>query len=207
MMSKPLIIRLLAVAAMLGLASCGHANVPSVSPVESSSASRGVAPMKCYETKQAPVMLSSMVTFYGFPDNSPPGRQIAHPVIHNVAGGNGTWCNPTTFATEPKNDKLIPYGVKIYVPYMKQYFIREDDCTTSGPQHLGCKNIWVDLWIGGDRNSNFKAVINCEDSLTKSHDVPIVLWPKANLPVKLAGPIYRDNPPPNGTCFGKPGHG
>jgi len=201
-------LRLPALLAAVLLASCGG---PALAP--SSGAARtaarfeaGPAP-KCYTTKQTPQTLQSTVTFYGYPDNSPPGRQIAHPVIHRVAGGDGTWCNPTTFATEPKNDKIIPYGVKIYVPYMKQYFVREDDCTNSGIQHLGCHQIWVDLWIGGDAKSDFKAVINCENSLTKSHTVPIILWPKANLPVERPGPIYRDSPPPYGTCFGKPGHG
>lgn len=210
--SAPL--RLAALCGALLLPSCGEHAVPPSSSASTFGASRTAtqssvqAPSpKCYETKQAPQTLQSTVTFYGYPDNSPPGKQIAHPVIHRLAGGDGTWCNPTTFATEPKNDKIIPYGIKIYVPYMKQYFIREDDCTNSGMQHLGCHKIWVDLWIGGDSESDFKAVINCENSLTKGHTVPIILWPKANLPVARPGPIYRDSPPPYGTCFGKPGHG
>jgi hypothetical protein len=36
------------------------------------------------------------VTFYGWVDNSPPGAGIAHPCIHNHAGGVGTYSNPVT---------------------------------------------------------------------------------------------------------------
>ena len=205
MTARSVPLRVLALAAASILPSCGQHAVPSA--LNSTQSARQSVPMKCYDTKQTPQTVMSTVTFYGYPDNSPPGRQIAHPVIHKVAGGDGTWCNPTTFATEPKNDKFIPYGMKIYVPYMKQYFVREDDCTYSGNQHLGCRHIWVDLWIGGGAQSEPQAVINCENSLTKGHAVPIVLWPKSNLPVARPGSIYRIAPPPDGTCYGKPGQG
>ncbi len=162
----------------------------------------------CYATPQAPKTVTATITFYGWPDNTPPGNAIAHPVIHRVASGNGTWCNPTTFATEPSNDKLFPYGVKLYVPFLKQYFVREDDCTPSGPTsgsgNNGCYKTWFDLWIGGDGKSNFKALIRCEKALTPNAKVPVIVDPASNLPVANAGPIYRDKPAPNGTCYGKP---
>ncbi len=142
------------------------------------------------------------VTFYGWPDNSPPGNAIAHPVIHQVASGDGSYCDPTTFATEPTRaeNKKIPYGTRIYVPYMQKYFIREDDCTRSGPQGLGCKGLWFDLWIGGDRNSNFGAVIRCENKLTQNNSVPVIINPPDNEPVAWKGSIYNDTPPPDGSC-------
>ena len=40
------------------------------------------------------------MTLYGYADNSPPGRAIAHPCIHRLAGGTGTFEDPTTFATD-----------------------------------------------------------------------------------------------------------
>jgi hypothetical protein len=50
--------------------------------------------------KQDPTTVQATITFYGWPDNSPPGNKIAHGIIHKRAGGDGTYCNPTTFATE-----------------------------------------------------------------------------------------------------------
>jgi hypothetical protein len=165
-------------------------------------------PNGCYVTKIDPTTVKATITFYGWPDNAPPGAAIAHPVIHKVASGDGTYCNPTTFATEKKNDNEIPYGIKIYVPSMEQYFIREDDCTHSGPHRghgsNGCTGLWFDLWIGGDKNSVPHAVFWCEDHLTPAHKVQVVLNPQDGLPVENAGPIYRDDPAPKGTCFGTP---
>jgi hypothetical protein len=31
------------------------------------------------------------VTFYGWPDNEPPGDAIAYPTWHQTAGGTGAW--------------------------------------------------------------------------------------------------------------------
>jgi hypothetical protein len=70
--------------------------------------------------------VTDYVTFYGWVDNSPPGAGIAHPCIHNHAGGVGTYNNPVTFA-EP-NDLHGPWCQKIYVPFLKKYFIHEDQC-------------------------------------------------------------------------------
>jgi hypothetical protein len=188
------------------LTSCGQPGSQSAYTPSASPALRAHIP--CYVTKQAPVNVTAQITFYGWPDNTPPGNAIAHPVIHKVASGDGTWCNPTTFATEPSNDKTIPYGIKIYVPYVKQYFIREDDCTPSGPPvgsgNNGCYKLWFDLWIGGTARSKTSAVVNCEDALTYDHKVPVILYPNDDEPVAYSGPVYNNAPPPNGTCNGKP---
>ena len=165
-------------------------------------------PTGCYVTKIDPTTVNATITFYGWPDNSPPGNAIAHPVLHQVASGDGTYCNPTTFATEKKNDSQIPYGIKIYVPFLEQYFIREDDCAHSGPHrghgHNGCSGLWFDLWIGGDKASLPHAVFWCEDHLTPNGKVQVILNPDDGLSVENAGPIYLDDPVPKGTCFGTP---
>jgi hypothetical protein len=199
--------RLGSIVPALVLASCGQASAPVVpggaalSPPASSRA--------CYVTKQAPVTKTATITFYGWPDNDPPGKAIAHPVIHQQAGGDGTYCNPTTFATERSNNAAIPYGTKIYVPFLKQYFVREDDCAPSGPPvgsgNNGCYKLWFDLWIGGNGTSNTNAVVNCEDTLTPNAKVSVIVDPDENLPVALPGPIYRNKPAPAGTCYGKAG--
>lgn len=183
------------------LQSCGH--VASALP----SATAAAAKVSCYVIKQHPTPVEATITLYGWPDNSPPGNRIAHPVIHKRAGGDGTYCNPTTFATERANDKTIPYGIKIYVPFIKQYFIREDLCASSGPKKgsgsNGCKRLWFDLWIGGTKASKAREVIKCERLLTPHPPVKVILYPKAGEPVANAGPIYSDSPPPDGSCDGR----
>jgi hypothetical protein len=195
--------RLPALVSLALLVSCAQsANVPALPPANQD------APASCYVVKQDPTTVKATITFYGWPDNSPPGNQIAHPVIHKHAGGDGTYCNPTTFATERANNKEIPYGIKIYVPFMKQYFIREDLCAASGPPtgsgNNGCYKLWFDLWVGGTAKSKTHAVVACELKLTPNGKVPVILWPRDGLPVAHAGPIYRNAPPPDGSCDGEP---
>jgi hypothetical protein len=206
-MKGKLLATALFLSAVFALVSCGgQSTVPRTnSSVGSmSTASRGdLLRASCYNgDSHTPYTTSATVTFYGWPDNSPPGNAIAHPVIHQAAGGDGSYCNPTTFATEPTSaeNAKIPYGTRIYVPYLKKYFIREDDCTTSGPQGLGCSGLWFDLWIGGDAKSKPSAVIHCEDSLTRNGKVQVIVHAPAHEPVAWTGPIYNDFPAPKGSC-------
>lgn len=134
--------------------------------------------------------LDSM-TFYGFFDNSPPGTDIAHPVIHSGAGGVGTFQDPISFAVAPQVQNRVPAGTIIYVPSLQKYFIMEDDCTSSGPggvpvQGIGCDGELengvneFDMWIDGDPHKNApdnpgsgsgnnnNNMTDCEDTLTAS---------------------------------------
>jgi hypothetical protein len=201
-------LRFIAAVTIFALASCGQAGGPPSSPaIGTQPAASSDA---CYVTKISNTNVTATITFYGWPDNDPPGKAIAHPVIHRRAGGDGTYCNPTTFATERANNKTIPYGTKIYVPVLKQYFVREDDCAASGPPvgsgNNGCYKLWFDLWIGGNGKSNTNAVVNCEDAMTPDAKVPVIVDPDASEPVAMPGPIYRNAPAPAGTCYGKPGN-
>jgi hypothetical protein len=185
---------------VLLLTACGQQAMPPLGAPSQGS----LAPGSCYVTTIAPKTVKATITFYGYPDNSPPGKAIAHPVIHQRAGGDGTYCNPTTFATEKSNNAKIPYGTKIYVPFIKKYFVREDLCAASGPPvgsgSNGCYKLWFDLWIGGNTHSNVKALVDCELKLTPNGKVRVILNPGPNLPVADAGPVYRNRPRPNGTC-------
>lgn len=182
------------------LTACAQHVVPPVG----APAPGALGPSSCYVSSIAPANATATITFYGYPDNTPPGKAIAHPIIHQRAGGDGTYCNPTTFATEKSNDAHIPYGTKIYVPFIRKYFVREDLCAASGPPvgsgSNGCYKLWFDLWIGGNRHSDVKALVACELELTPNGKVEVVLNPGPGLPVANPGSVYRNRPRPDGTC-------
>lgn len=125
------------------------------------------------------------VTFYGFLDNSPPGKAIAFPVIHSEAGGVGTFKNPITFATD-KNE-FAP-GTIVYVPFLKKYFIMEDDCVQCDTDFQTSHKLHIDLWTGGDANSG-QDLINCEDSLTRN-SAQVIVHPASNLAVNTQ-PLFH----------------
>lgn len=130
------------------------------------------------------------VTLYGALDNTPPGStDIAYPVIHSQAGGTGTYDDPVTFATD--KDEL-PVGTKVYYPYLKKYFIMEDDCTEcdedwtgQGPDG-GPNYRHIDLWAGDSEN---QAILSCENSLTQNGQVPVVVDPPSDETVDTT-PIF-----------------
>ncbi|GAB3395652.1 hypothetical protein GCM10027568_28060 [Humibacter soli] len=88
-------------------------------------------------------------TWYGVPDNTPPGAGIGGPssgatnsypgnygsAVHSGqrAGGDGSYANPLTAATA--NTLEAPYGVEFYIPAFHKYFVTEDSCTE-------CKGDW-----------------------------------------------------------------
>ncbi|HKE36344.1 MAG TPA: hypothetical protein VKB39_02880 [Candidatus Baltobacteraceae bacterium] len=190
----------LATYVVLLLTACAPHAVPTVpSPLPGA-----LGPNACYASTVSPKSVMATITFYDYPDNTPPGKAIAHPVIHQRAGGDGTYCNPTTFATEKANNTDIPYGTKIYVPLIKRYFVREDLCAASGPPvgsgSNGCYKLWFDLWIGGNAHSNVRALVACERNLTPNDKVRVVLDPGPSMPVTNPGSIYRNRPRPKGTC-------
>ena len=115
------------------------------------------------------VDLKVFVTAYTWNDNTPPGSPaISHPVLHDEAGGTGTYEDPVTLAVghskESGEDVLdIPAGTRIYLPHVRRYFIVEDSCgdgpaPENGPCHAGAHehggdSLWIDMWIGGQGES------------------------------------------------------
>eukprot|EP01084_Bolivina_argentea_P309650 535667_1 len=130
-------------------------------------------------------------TSYGWDDNSPPSADIAYPksagypTMHDKAyEGKGTYSDPITFATVKDE---IPIGSMVYVPYLRKYFIMEDDCGT-------CHQEWdehkyhIDLWMGPDHALPSNKLYACEDYITSDnyyskYDAPIFVDPPNNLPV------------------------
>ncbi|WP_219994790.1 hypothetical protein [Pseudarthrobacter phenanthrenivorans] len=115
------------------------------------------------------VVDDAFVTAYSWHDNTPPGSTIiSNPVLHDVAGGTGTFEDPVTIAVghsrETGRSVLdFPAGTRIYLPNVRRYFIVEDACgdgptPEEGPCHVGADDhgdasVWIDIWIGGDGES------------------------------------------------------
>jgi hypothetical protein len=163
---------------------------PSLPPSASPSATRSAAPApKPTTTPPKPPTGGQprkfVVTLYGARDNDPPGSSaIAFPTVHRQAGGTGTFGDPITFATS--KDELA-VGTKIYYAPLKRYFVMEDACES-------CENEWrdgrrphIDLYAGGSTNAG---IVACENSLTPSGQVEVLVDPPAGLPV-VSTPIYN----------------
>jgi hypothetical protein len=135
------------------------------------------------------------ITYYGAYDNDPKGSTaIDGPVLHKTAGGTGTYADPLTFAS-PTGPGAFAYGLRIYVPSVRKYFIREDSCEVSWTAPDGCGAVThVDLYMGNP--SATKAVLKCEDALTPDGLAPIVVDPPADLAVDSV-PLWTQA---TGTC-------
>ena len=148
----------------------------------------------------------AFLTFYGWYDNTPPGGDISYPVLHDTAGGTGTYADPITFASSTSE---IPKGTKIWVPRVGKYFIMEDSCQEcgddwSGHGPNGGPNLYhFDLWLGGEGGNAFNA-IDCEDALThyNADNTPtlesVVIDPPSNEPYD-ATPVFNTT---TGACYG-----
>ena len=131
------------------------------------------------------------VTFYGGPDNDPPGStDIAHPNgRHTAAGGVGTAADPITLASDPRE---LPPGTAVYVPWLQKYFVMEDDCAT-------CTDEWnkghahIDLWTAPAG----AAVQACEQALTPEAPVLLEVNPPPGRPVDTR-PLYNAS---TGACW------
>lgn len=133
--------------------------------------------------------ISAYITAYGWPDNDPPGTAIANPVIHNGAGGVGTFADPITLAV---TSRVYAAGTKFYIPNVRRYFIVEDTCASCGNVPSGA-SVWVDMWAGGNGRDD-SGVLACENAVTGNFT--IIRDPDANRPV-VAGSLYNSA---NNTC-------
>ena len=125
------------------------------------------------------------VTFYAAADNDPAGSaDIAYPNSrHAVAGGSGSYQDPLTLATDPRE---IRPGVLVYYPPLQKYFVMEDDCAECIDEWTATHSPHVDLWISAGGNP---AVQNCEAALTPDNRDTIEVNPPPGLPVDPR-PLY-----------------
>ena len=144
---------------------------------------------------------TAYTTGYGWPDNTPAGSAISHPVIHQSAGGTGTYADPITIAvghsiTNGVDTTDYISGTRFYIPDLRRYFIVEDTCgdgsqPQNGPCHTGFQgHVWLDIWVGGG-SANVDNVYSCEDAITATHLV--IENPAPNYAV-ISGPVF------NGSC-------
>ena len=105
-------------------------------------------------------------TFYGARDNCPPGGAIAWPLLHQVAGGTGSFADPITFAGAHKS---IPKHTRVYVQVLRKYFIMEDSCEECEHDWSHKQKYHIDLWMGTDKLGEGAPLIACENAMTRSH--------------------------------------
>lgn len=134
------------------------------------------------------------LTFYGWPDNSPPGSDNAFDCGRGnnadgspKAGGSGTYDDPISFATATDNVHL-PKCAIVYVPLLRKYFRNEDDCAQCLSDYDSKGEYHIDLWTGSNTAGGGQDQINCEDSLPGGSQT-IVLDPPNSLPVDTT-PLY-----------------
>jgi hypothetical protein len=155
-------------------------------------------------TSSGTVIPKAYVTGYSWYDNTPPGSSdISNPIIHQKAGGTGTWADPITVAvghdlSSGKDVLDYPAGTRFYIPDFSRYFIVEDTCGDGPTPELGPCHVppsgattWLDVWIGGSSGTK-SSTDACMNKLTGIHQV--VKDPDPNRPVK-AGEIFS-----NGSC-------
>ena len=116
------------------------------------------------------------MTFYGWPDNSPPGGAIAYPknggfpTVHNVAGGTGTYANPIHLRDRPGGatgrDAAVRSGHR-EVPGDGRRLRRVRHRLVFDSQK------WhVDVWMNSNGTAaDSNAVLGCEDQWTTSTTV------------------------------------
>lgn len=147
--------------------------------------------------------VTAYITGYDIYDNTPPGSPvISNPVIHQVAGGTGTYQDPITVAVGHSiiNGQDIldwPAATRFYIPNLRRYFIVEDTCGDGPtPQNGPCHNLstadpgaqtWLDVWADGTQMSS-SAATNCEDNIT--HNQLVIKNPPSSyavVPGSIAG--------------------
>ena len=133
------------------------------------------------------------ITFYAWDDNCDSGwsrgcgnantkYSRTGSLAGGTAGGNGTYSDPITLATNPN---FIAPGTRVYIPFFRKYFVMMDRCSGGIESHED----WVDLWMGGlplnGVNVNQAASDHCENSLTPENQ-RIVLNPDDGMAVSTS---------------------
>ena len=129
------------------------------------------------------------LTFYGYPDNDPPGNEIAYPHVHEIAGGIGTYDDPVTVAIVTDiNGGNWAAGTRMYVPSLKKYLLVEDECASCVPDQI---DVWMDSTIDYPNEA-----LQCEKTWTPGAPVDVEIDPLSGREVIMA-PFFDPN---TGVC-------
>lgn len=151
----------------------------------------------CHDTDEV------KITFYGYPDNSPPGpgircaldsRQDCSGCAGNssrtqtagecgprgeTAGGTGTYDDPITMASAAT---WFCHQEVVYLPYLRKYLRYEDYCADcTGNATVGI--LHIDIWTGSTTTNGGALQDKCEKLLTPDERQPMIRSPPNNLPV------------------------
>lgn len=128
------------------------------------------------------IVSQSSHTFYGFPDNDPPGPATAYDCAGRnfTAGGIGTYDNPLTVAAAPS---ALEQCELLYDPYLKKYLRVEDFCQACTDDWAN--GIWrIDTWTGSPTINGGDNQKDCENALTPAlESQSFVRSPSAGLEV------------------------
>lgn len=162
---RPLVGALVIAATVLGTA----AMIPTTATADATFSSKGE------ERTQA------WITGYTFWDNSPPGSaEIARPVIHDEAGGTGTYEDPITIAVGwDKGGWHFAPGTRVYLEDLDKYAVVEDLCGACKTNRKG--RVHMDIYVGGESTSA-RTATSCAQSITAVQS--IILHPAPGYPVR-----------------------
>ncbi|KAI9662234.1 MAG: hypothetical protein M1821_008400 [Bathelium mastoideum] len=139
-------------------------------------------------------MNSVKLTFFGWPDNTPPSANAAYNCGRGyVSGGSGTHDDPVTIATAEGELKICDV---VYIPYLKKYGVFNGKCQQ-------CMTDWqqgqkhFDIWTGSSQEGGNQDQIECERQLTPGDLQTVIRYPPKDLDVN-PGPTYDMNSQP--TC-------
>ena len=128
--------------------------------------------------------MTVFLTGYSYWDNTPPGSAIiGRPVIHETAGGTGTFQDPVTLAVGwrihfDRHFEDIAPGTRFYIPKLRKYAIVEDLCgdgakPQDGPCHTGWEgHTWLDIYVDGS-TADAETANHCMERLTGIQEVLI----------------------------------
>jgi hypothetical protein len=124
---------------------------------------------------------------------------VGEPVLHQQAGGTGTFEDPITVAVPGHQGKMAwAPGTKFYLATVQRYVIVEDSGAAKQPAGT---DTHLDMWIDGQDGTK-QDTDDCENQFTGK--VQARVNPPANLPV-MPGPIYtaqKCNIPPQSDDMG-----
>jgi hypothetical protein len=143
---------------------------------------------------------NAYLTGYSYWDNTPPGSAaIARPVIHQRAGGTGTYNDPITIAVGHsimggRQTLDFAEGTRFYIGSIQKYAIVEDVCgdgtsPQSGPCHSGYNGLpWLDIYVGG-ASTGPDVANECMRRITAVHS--FIINPRPGYPV-IAGELANN---------------